>query len=200
RTVRLGDVTDINPVKVKPAEPTGRVEYIDIASVSTRRVDSTLVTTWSEAPGRARRGVRDGDVIFSTVRPNRRSFALLVAPSAECVVSTGFAVIRAGEEIGTSAVAAIADSLDFSDYLTSMTEGSAYPAVSAAAVAAYNVALPPAEVIRDYEDRTMPLRRRAAQADLESSLLAELRDALLPELLSGRLRVPVAAELVEAAT
>lgn len=200
RAVRLGDVTEINPVKIKPAEPTRRVEYIDIASVSTRKVDSTLVTTWSEAPGRARRGVRDGDLIFSTVRPNRRSLALLIDPPDDCVVSTGFAVIRAGEQVGPSTVAAIADSLAFSEYLTSMTEGSAYPAVSPAAMAAYVVALPPADVIRGYEDRTMPLRRRAAQADLESSLLAQLRDTLLLALMSGRLRVPMVEELVEAAT
>jgi type I restriction enzyme S subunit len=41
---------------------------------------------------------------------------------------------------------------------------------------------------------------RALSADLESRTLAELRDALLPELLSGRLRVPVAEEIVESAT
>jgi len=37
-----------------------------------------------------------------------------------------------------------------------------------------------------------PLHRRAAQAVKESIELAALRDALLPELLSGSLRVPVA--------
>lgn len=38
---------------------------------------------------------------------------------------------------------------------------------------------------------------RALAADIESSTLSSLRDLLLPELLSGRLRVPVVEELVE---
>jgi len=49
-------------------------------------------------------------------------------------------------------------------------------------------------------DRTEPLIDRWVAAAAESTMLAELRDALIPELLSGRLRVPVAEELVESAT
>lgn len=43
-----------------------------------------------------------------------------------------------------------------------------------------------------------PLHERAAQAASETSCLAATRDTLLPALLSGRIRVPAAAELVEA--
>lgn len=46
----------------------------------------------------------------------------------------------------------------------------------------------------------MPVLRRADRATRESRTLAALRDALLPELLSGRLRVPEARERVEAVT
>ncbi len=49
-------------------------------------------------------------------------------------------------------------------------------------------------------EHTEPLIDRCVAAASESHSLAELRDALLPELLSGRLRVPVAEVLVEAAT
>lgn len=43
-----------------------------------------------------------------------------------------------------------------------------------------------------------PLHERAAQAVSETSCLAATRDTLLPALLSGRIQVPAAAELVEA--
>ena len=42
--------------------------------------------------------------------------------------------------------------------------------------------------------------RRTVSHDEESRTLAALRDALLPKLLSGELRVPAAAKLVEATT
>ena len=57
-----------------------------------------------------------------------------------------------------------------------------------------------AEQHRRYSDATEPLVSRWVSGNLESSSLTELRDTLLPELLSGRLRVPVAEELVEAGT
>jgi type I restriction enzyme S subunit len=48
-------------------------------------------------------------------------------------------------------------------------------------------------------DEVEPLHRLAAQRSRESRGLAELRDALLPELLSGRIRVPEAGEAVKSA-
>lgn len=50
------------------------------------------------------------------------------------------------------------------------------------------------------EAEVAPLLSIVRNAADESRTLAELRDALLPELLSGRLRVPVAEEIVESAT
>ncbi len=55
---------------------------------------------------------------------------------------------------------------------------------------------------RDLErltDEVEPLHRLAAQRSRESRRLAELRDALLPELLSGRIRVREAGEAIESA-
>jgi type I restriction enzyme S subunit len=53
------------------------------------------------------------------------------------------------------------------------------------------------------DERLVPLLdallARAAAASAESRKLAELRDALLPELLSGRIRVPEAGEAVDSA-
>ena len=56
----------------------------------------------------------------------------------------------------------------------------------------------PCEVDRDrFTSEVEPLHRLAALRSKESRKLAALRDALLPELLSGRLRVPEASEAVD---
>src|SRR5690554_5097866 len=63
-------------------------------------VDEQLgITNWSEhpfssAPSRARRVLRDGDVIISTVRTYLRAIAPVVEPPENLVGSTGFAAIR----------------------------------------------------------------------------------------------------------
>ena len=47
-----------------------------------------------EAPSRAKRLVKNGDIIYSTVRPNQEHYGYITNPKANCVVSTGFCVIR----------------------------------------------------------------------------------------------------------
>ena len=71
------------------------IEYIDIGNVdSGGRVSGTLSYRFGDAPSRARRLVRDGDVIISTVRTYLQSIARIYEPDDNLVVSTGFAVIR----------------------------------------------------------------------------------------------------------
>lgn len=147
----LGDVADINPESTPrywPAEQA--IRYIDIASVSwTRGIDSTLVasTSFGEAPGRARRIVRKGDVLVSTVRPNLRAFAQVSGEFDGEVASTGFAVVRAKEGRIADGFAWVLISSDrFVNDMVSKTTGSNYPAVRAEDVKGYKFALPPMSV------------------------------------------------------
>jgi type I restriction enzyme S subunit len=117
----------------------------------------------------------------------------LLSPTPETVVSTGFAVLRPTTACGSSMLTTIAGSRRFADYLQSVAQGSAYPAVHPQTLGRFRALLPGPAEARAFEIRTMPLRRRAAHAAMESRRLAGLRDALLPELLTGRLRVPEGA-------
>lgn len=63
-------------------------------------------------------------------------------------------------------------------------------------LSAFPIAIPEDELLVPVLD---VLLARAAAASAESRKLAELRDALLPELLSGRIRVPEASEAVDQA-
>jgi type I restriction enzyme S subunit len=59
------------------------------------------------------------------------------------------------------------------------------------------VAVPAAEAVDSLIQVVEPLWKRLLLAERENMRLARLRDALLPELLSGRFRVPEAAEVIE---
>lgn len=186
--VSLEEVVEFNRLTVKPYA-TGAIRYIDIAAVSPGHVDEVRELDWQEAPSRARRGVQDGDVIFSTVRPGRRSYAQILAPEENVVASTGFAVMTPTALLGSSRLTSIAGSKHFSDYLESVAHGSAYPAVSIKAMGKYRLEVPTQRTdAYRFEEKTMPLRRKMAQFEKESVRLAVLRDALLPDLLSGRIR------------
>lgn len=196
-TVFLHEVVDFNRLNYRPGDPDAPLTYIDIASVSPGRVDEVSMTTWGGAPSRARRGVCDGDVIYSTVRPGRRSYSLILDPDDSVVVSTGFAVMSPSPRIGSSLLATVAGSPEFAAYLESVAHGSAYPAVSVEAMGNYALEVPAdLAVVERFEASTMPMRRRSHQMDGESRTLEGLRDVLLAELISDGIRGPNAEEAV----
>lgn len=188
RPSTLGDVAAFNASTRKPGTATERLVYVDIAGVSPGVIERRQVMTWGDAPGRARRGVVDGDVAFSTVRPGRRSFCVFIDPDPETVVSTGFAVMSP-TKVGTAFLLAAIASPSFAEYCETVAEGSTYPAVSPASMGAFELTLPKASALEDFEAEYMPILRRGHLGLMENVALSELRDALLPELLSGRMRI-----------
>lgn len=185
---KLGNFFEINKQSVRAGQIDGEIEYIDIASVTVGRLDGIQRVQFAEAPSRARRRVRHGDTIWSCVRPNRRSFLFIHSPPANRIASTGFAVLSPAA-LGPSYLHELTTRQEFVDYLVANADGSAYPAVRPEHFAAADVLVPPAVVREAFEDVTIPLRDLLAASEAESSKLAALRDYLLPQLLSGRVRV-----------
>ena len=71
------------------------LDYVEISDVDeVNGVAGSEVMKFKDAPSRARRLVRDGDVILSTVRTYLRAIAAISNPPENLVVSTGFAVLR----------------------------------------------------------------------------------------------------------
>lgn len=86
---------------------------------------------------------------------------------------------------------------EFVAYLESVAEGSAYPAVRAERFLDAPVPMLSTTRREEFEREASPLRESVAAGSRENRLLAQLRDTLLPELMSGRLRVKDAERIVE---
>jgi len=87
---------------------------------------------------------------------------------------------------------------EFTAYLENVAEGSAYPAVRADRFLEAPVPDLPADHIRAFEAQAAPLRELVASHARENRTLAATRDALLPQLMSGKLRVRDAETLASA--
>jgi type I restriction enzyme S subunit len=125
----IEEIAFINPDSIKKDYPYDEIEYIDIQSVGSGYLIESKLMPLSEAPSRAKRLIKDGDTILSTVRPNRRSFLYIKNPNGNVVVSTGFAVLRAKDGIDARYLYYTVTDQKFTDYLTLSAKGAAYPAV-----------------------------------------------------------------------
>ncbi|WP_245503952.1 restriction endonuclease subunit S [Rhizobium laguerreae] len=198
RNDTLGNVAAINAASLRPANAPSEIGYIDISSVSPGKIDTINHMPFAEAPGRARRIVTDGSILWSNVRPNRRSFAVVLDPKPEIVASTGFTVLDA-RETSFAYLYHWVTTDNFVGYLVGNAQGAAYPAVTAATFERAAILLPPAELVKRFTDFSEPMLRLADSLQKANGSLATSRDLLLPRLISGQLSVAEAERQLEEA-
>jgi type I restriction enzyme S subunit len=191
----IGDISISNRKSIGKDYAHPEIEYVDISSVEPGRITSTLVYSLAEAPSRAKRLVRDGDTIWSCVRPNRRSYALVIEPTDSLVVSTGFVTLTA-TEVPFSFLYLSVTTSQFVEYLTLRADGAAYPAVRPDTFESAKVTIPAKSIANRFHEIVEPILRTIAANDRQATTLAELRDTLLPRLISGKLRVPDAEAML----
>jgi type I restriction enzyme S subunit len=185
---KLADVADVNRAQINARSAPDELHYIDIASVSPGQIDSITSYVFADAPGRARRIVQHGDVLWSCVRPNRRSHAQVMHPEPDTIASTGFAVLTATKVPFTFLYFATTTD-DFVAFLTNNATGSAYPAVSGATFEKADLLIPPAPLLKKFGAATIPMAEQIHALHRKIQNLRRTRDLLLPRLLSGQVNL-----------
>jgi type I restriction enzyme S subunit len=143
RQAFVRDVAIINAHTIKTGIAPAQIEYIDISSVGTGEfTEIPRLIPFVDAPSRARRIVKPGDTILSTVRPNRRSFLFLASPKSNTVASTGFAVLTPTVDVDARYLYYWVTRQEFTDYLSLHAKGAAYPAVSPEDIGGGEIMLP----------------------------------------------------------
>ena len=149
--VPLSDICEINAENKNPALAFGDDEfiYIDISSVEngTGKIDFSNKIKVSDAPSRAKRAVKKGDILFSTVRPNLKAYGYVEREDCDCcIASTGFAVISAKTMVLSKYVYYMLYSEPVQTQLASMMGKGAYPSVNQKDVSQIQIPLPPLSV------------------------------------------------------
>jgi type I restriction enzyme S subunit len=185
---RLDQVADVNRAQITARSAPDEINYIDIASVSPGRIDTITSYTFSDAPGRARRVVQHGDVVWSCVRPNRRSHAMVLHPRANTIASTGFAVLTA-VKVPFPFLYLTTTTDEFVAFLANNATGAAYPAVTGSTFESAQLVIPHEALLRQFAGVAVPVAEQIHVLSCQSDNLRRTRDLLLPRLLSGQIVV-----------
>lgn len=178
---------------VDPRREGGRIiEYVDVSAVSREFLTIEGTTRWTlrEAPGRARKRILEGDVIFATVRPTLLRAAYVPAALNAQVCSTAFCVLRRNSErVIDKFLYYLVQRAQFIRQLAGIEHGASYPAVTDRIVKEQLVPVPSLEeqrqivAILDAIDRKIDLHRK------KRTVLDDLFKALLHKLMTGEIRV-----------
>jgi type I restriction enzyme S subunit len=188
---RLGEVAEIDVDNLaSDTPPSYAFKYISLEDVNTGSLRSYSEQRFGFAPSRARRRLREGDVLVSTVRPNLQSHLRFASTEPNWVCSTGFSVIRAkSEEIDSTYIFYHL----FGDHVVKQIEallaGSNYPAINGSDVKALEIPVPPlpeqraiATVLSDMDAELYALEQRRDKT-------RALKQGMMQELLTGRTRL-----------
>lgn len=109
------------------------IDYIDISSVNneTKKITGYSTMAFAEAPSRARKRIKENNILVSTVRPNLNAVAIFDKSTPNIpVASTGFSVLDCKDNVDPRFVYHYCKSEKFIGQMVAQATGASYPAVN----------------------------------------------------------------------
>ncbi|MFN4162061.1 MAG: restriction endonuclease subunit S [Stenotrophomonas sp.] len=175
--------------------PDFEFRYVDIGSVQTGRlVKEPERIRFEAAPSRARRVLRRGDTIISTVRTYLKAIWYVGEDADDLIASTGFAVLTPGSGVEPEYLGYVVQSSPFVNRVTANSIGIAYPAIAETVLGRFPVALPPTvdeqqAIVARIKTESAPLDDAIARTEDEIKLIREYRDRLIADVVTGQVDV-----------
>ena len=167
-------------------------EYISLSDVSTGTISKSLERhVFNSAPSRARRIVKENDLLLATVRPNLKGFAKARKEHDGFVASTGFAVLSAKKDVSNDYVYHYLFSHHLTGQINALVVGSNYPAINSSDVGSLKILCP---TLEEQQKIATVLTNADKEIELLEQQLADLQQekkALMQQLLTGKKRVVV---------
>ena len=141
----LKRIATINPeVLPEDTDADSEIAYVDIGGVTLEDgIRETATMRFRDAPSRARRRVKNGDTIVSTVRTYLRAIAPIANPPDNLIVSTGFAVIRSRGAVDAEFLSWALRGSEFVESVVANSVGVSYPAITPTTLGCVLIAVPP---------------------------------------------------------
>lgn len=176
-------------------DPDYAFDYLDIGCVGTGiLISKPSRIRFGDAPSRARRILRRGDTIISTVRTYLRAVYFVGEEVNDLIASTGFAVLTPGPGVVPEFLGITLQSDPFINRVTANSVGIAYPAIAETRLGTFHLALPPtveeqASIVAEVRRQTEALTRGIERAQREIDLIREYRTRLIADVVTGKLDV-----------
>ena len=190
----LSDIASINPDTYSPKETWKYVNYLDTSSITEGCIAEIqhISPSSEKLPSRARRKIAPNDIVFSTVRPNQRHYGIISEPLPNMLGSTGFAVIRSKNPLVCNELIYLClTENEFIEKMQQLAEQSTstFPSIKPSDLGVCEIPCPKDQSSTSFTETLKSLFALIAANQRENISLSEIRDALLPKLISGEIDV-----------
>ena len=191
----LGDFARNAKAQVNPDNIDLETPYIGLEHMPRR---SVRINNWDKAEkvSSAKMRMKEGQFLFGKLRPYFHKVGMV---PVDGICSTDILVIEAKKHHWCEFVLCVISSEELVEHANSSSTGTRMPRAKWSDLAAFEIAVPNDALLSAFSDITSCWYDRIHNSIFESQTLAALRDTLLPQLMSGELRVGEAREQVEEA-
>lgn len=181
----LGDIAQTARQQMQVSELHADLHYVGLEHIPRK---SLSLTSWGNAEGleSAKAAFSEGDILFGKLRPYFHK--VVISPFAG-VCSTDILVCQPRIQNYFGVVAMHLFSETLINYADRLSNGAKMPRVNWKDLAAYQIVIPPAELAEKLNEAINPLIARMMENTHQAQTLTQLRDTLLPRLISGQLRL-----------
>ncbi len=191
--LRLKDIVTVNDEALtEKTEDEFLIRYIDIGNVNSYGdIAEIQEYEFKDAPSRARRIVRKGDVIISTVRTYLKAITLIESDEENLIASTGFAVLRPKENVLSEYLNFALRAEYFIGSVIQNSYGVSYPAINSSTLSSLKIVIPKStteqqEIINKIKTETVTIDTAIAKAEREIELIREYKEAMISEAVMGK--------------
>ena len=183
----IGDIANNIRRSVSPEEVAADTPYIGLEHMPQRNI---ALSDWgrSDAVTSGKSHFEKGDILFGKLRPYFHKVGVVPITG---ICSTDILVVKEKAIEWFGLLLGHLSSTTFIDYTNAVSGGTKMPRTNWSDMARYQIPIPSKVLAARITDIIHPLIALIHYNIFESRTLAELRDALLPKLMSGELRVPV---------
>ncbi|WP_216597473.1 restriction endonuclease subunit S [Marinagarivorans algicola] len=189
--VNVGDLGQVDPENLgSTTSPDYEFNYVSLEQIEKGVLVGTARTIFRNAPSRARRVLKKGDILVSTVRPNLMSHYFVQHEVNDLICSTGFSVIRFFEEkLCPGYLYQHLFSSVINNQIEMLISGSNYPAINSGDVKQLKVQIGSVEeqtaiatILSDMDAEIQALEQHLGKT-------RQIKQGMMQELLTGKTRL-----------
>jgi len=201
RVLEVRDVSRTSSGNLSKEDNLAYINYLDTSNLTRNIIENIKYIDISKekAPSRAKRKVQQNDILYSTVRPNQHHYGIIKKPLKNMIASTGFAILRNNSMYSSDLIYLWLTQEGVTNSLQAIAEQrtSAYPSINVNDILSRKLILPSPLDIENFNELIDRQNEIIWEKQLENKKLSELRDTLLPKLLSGEIELPETMEVTD---
>lgn len=186
----VSDLVDCNANTATAKAMEYPVNYLDTSNITQNIIDTIqVISTPAQLPSRARRIIKNNDIVISTVRPNLKHYGFIKCLNRKVILSTGYAVLSPKNQAYSSYIyqAVTSDEIQKTIDQIAQLNVSAYPSFNPSDLLNLKIAIPNCDdILYNFSGKLDKSYETISHKQQENRHLTALRDFLLPLLMNGQ--------------